>query len=65
MKKNANRCQKQYGEYLGAKKKRHKFNINDTVTIATYKKQFRKSYADKKFTDGIFLIADRYQPPNM
>lgn len=48
----------QYGEYLRAKKRRHKFNVGDKVRIAAFRSVFRKSYKDKTFTDEIFEVID-------
>lgn len=48
----------QYGDYLAEKRRNHKFEINDAVRIASYRKLFMKSY-HKTFTDEIFYIADK------
>ena len=48
----------QYGQYLDAMKKRHKYDIGDRVRIAAYRGPFRKSYQDKTFTKEVFEIVD-------
>lgn len=54
--------QNQYGlhsrSYLKPYFQKYHFNINDKVRISKYKKSFERAY-DQKFTDELFIIADR------
>ena len=47
----------QYGEYLGEKKRKQKYNMGDIVRVSKQKTAFKKGYL-KNFTDEKFRIVD-------
>ena len=49
----------QYGEYLRACTKKHKYNIGDKVRKAVSKGIFSKSYKFKTFSDKLYEIVDK------
>ena len=49
----------QYGEYLRAHTKKHKYDIGDKVRKAVSKGIFSKSYKFKTFSDKLYEIADK------
>ena len=48
----------QYGKYLNAKKKLHKFKVNDVVRISEYRSTFFKKTTAQNFTSELFVISD-------
>ena len=47
-----------YKNYLEQKKKKFKYNINDTVRVSTYKKLFQRT-EHQNFTNSLYTIIDR------
>ena len=57
----------QYGEYLRAHTKKHKYDIGNKVRKAVSKGIFSKSYKFKTFSDKLYEIVDKVfsNPPNV